>query len=246
MKQDMYEHMYQTDRQHWWFRAKREIVMALIASRLSSSQENKTIDFGCGCGMMLEVLSSYGEVTGADVSQTALDYCKKRFSGELRLMDLSAPCTPWAAYDLGIALDLLEHVDRDATAAQNLLSFLRPGGLCIITVPAYQALWSSHGVNCMHKRRYALKNLRALLRPACSDVAYLSYYNSLLFPLAAPIRIFSKFLPFDQASSMENTCPAPVLNAILYHIFSLEQKRICQGKTYPFGLSLIALARRPG
>lgn len=246
MKQEMYEHIYQTDRQHWWFRAKREIVMALIASRLSSSRDAKILDFGCGCGMMLEVLSSYGEVTGADVSQTALDYCKKRFSGELCLMDLSVPCTPWAAYDLGIALDLLEHIDRDATAAQNLLSFLRPGGLCIITVPAYQALWSSHDENCMHKRRYTKKSLRTLLVQAGFEIEYLSYYNCLLFPLAAPIRILSKLLPFDRSSSMENNCSNPVLNSILYHTFSLEQKRVCRGKTFPFGLSLIALARCPG
>ena len=116
---------------------------------------------------------------------------------------------------------------------------------CIITVPAYQWLWSSHDENCMHKRRYTKKSLWALMSQAGFEIEYLSYYNTLLFPLAALVRSLSKLMPFDRASSVENNSWNPVVNSILYHIFRLEKGRICHGRTFPFGLSLIALVKRP-
>lgn len=77
------------------------------------------------------------------------------------------------------------------------------------------------------------------------EIEYLSYYNTLLFPLAALVRSLSKLMPFDRASSVENNSWNPVVNSILYHIFRLEKGRICHGRTFPFGLSLIALVKRP-
>lgn len=245
MIREMYDNMYKTDRYHWWFRAKREIVMALAAPYLSSPPAKKIIDFGCGCGMMLEALSPYGEVTGADISPLALDFCRERFSGELRQADLSVPAEPWAAYDFGIALDILEHIEDDSTAAENLFRFTRPGGVCVVTVPAYQWLWSSHDENCMHKRRYSKKALERMLVRAGFQLAYLSYYNTLLFPPAALVRLLSKLVPFDRASSAENQFRDSRLNSVLYRIFRLEKGWICRGRAFPFGLSLIAVARRP-
>lgn len=90
MKDEMYEEMYRTDQFHWWFRAKREIVMGLAASCLSGSPGKKIIDFGCGRGMMLETMTPYGTVTGTDLSPLALAYCANRFTGELQRGPLGA------------------------------------------------------------------------------------------------------------------------------------------------------------
>ena len=245
MKHEMYDNMYQTDTYHWWFRGKREIVLGLAAPVLSMPGEKKIIDFGCGCGAMLRELTQYGTVTGTDFSQLALDYCRERFHGELRQIDLSVPVEPWVAYDFGVALDMLEHIEDDLTAAKNLCRFMRPGGTCIITVPAYQWLWSAHDENCMHKRRYDKSSLRELLVQAGFQVEYLSYYNTLLFPPAALVRLLSKLFRLDQASSMENGFRDSFLNQLLYRIFSLEKSWICKGKTFPFGLSLIAMVKQP-
>lgn len=245
MKHEMYENMYQTDTYHWWFRGKREIVLALAEPILSAPGEKKLIDFGCGCGAMLPELVKYGAVTGADFSQTALEYCKERFSGELRRIDLSAPVQPWASYDFGVALDVLEHIGEDSVAAKNLYDFMCPGGTCVITVPAYQWLWSAHDENCMHKRRYNKKTLNGLLVQAGFQVEYLSYYNTLLFPPAALVRLLSKLFRLDKGSSVENGFRDSLLNQILYRIFSMEKSWIRKERTFPFGLSLIAKVKRP-
>lgn len=74
----MYDNMYLTDTYHWWFRGKREIVLGLAEPVLSAAEKIKSIDFGCGCGMMLGELARYGEVAGADFSPRALEYCKEK------------------------------------------------------------------------------------------------------------------------------------------------------------------------
>lgn len=247
MKYEMYENMYLADTYHWWFRGKREIVLSLAEPVLSAVQESKSIDFGCGCGMMLRELMRYGEVSGADFSPLALEYCKEKLkdTGALHQIDLSVPVNPWDTYDFGVALDILEHIEDDFIAAQNLYRFIRPGGTVIITVPAYQWLWSAHDENCMHKRRYNRKMLQNLLTKSGFQIEYLSYYNTLLFPAAAAVRLLSKLFQLDRSSSLENSFRDTTLNRLLYHIFKLEQLWIRRGRTFPFGLSLIAVAKRP-
>ena len=244
MKQEMYENMHRTETYHWWFRTKRKIVLSLAKEYLSGAGEKTLIDFGCGCGAMLAELSQYGNTTGLDFSQTALDFCREQFDGELRQCDLSLPITPWDQFDFGVALDMLEHVEADDVAAKNIHRFLRPGGVCIITVPAYQWLWSYHDENCMHKRRYNKKSLNRLLDGAGFQVEYLSYYNTILFPPAALVRLLSKLFCQDQKSTVENGFHDSLLNQILYRIFSLEKGWISKRHHFPFGLSLIAYVKK--
>ncbi len=245
MQTEMYDSMYRIETGHWWFRGKRDIVLSLARPLLSRSENPKLIDFGCGCGAMLAALEQYGETTGVDTSEVALSYCRTRFGGELRRMDLSAPMTPWERYDLGVALDILEHIERDDLAAANIFALLREGGCCIVTVPAFQWLWTSHDVNCMHKRRYGKKQLTELLRGAGFRVRYISYYNFRLFLPAAAVRLLSRLLHIDRDSAAENHFRDSAVNGMLYRIFSGEKKAVSRGRRFPFGLSLIALAEKP-
>lgn len=86
MKQEMYDNMYLTDTYHWWFRGKREIVLGLAEPVLSAAEKIKSIDFGCGCGMMLGELARYGEVAGADFSHGRWNIAKKK-------MEMRGGCT---------------------------------------------------------------------------------------------------------------------------------------------------------
>lgn len=247
MKSDMYDNMYRTDSFHWWFRAKREIVLGLIDTfyEASPGKKTKVIDFGCGCGLMLNALSKYGEVFGADFSEQALEYCRTRFSGSLQQLDLSLPASHNENFDVGIALDILEHIAADKTAAENILGFLSPGGKCVITVPANQWMWSAHDENCMHIRRYNKSSLQELLSNAGFKIEYISYYNCLLFLPAAAVRVFSQLLHLDHNSAIENEFKDNIFNKVLYRIFSLEKKWICSYRHFPFGVSLIALVSKP-
>ena len=93
------------------------------------------------------------------------------------------------AYDLVAVLDVVEHIEDDVAALAAMKTLLKPGGKILIAVPAHQWLWSAHDVVNHHHRRYSKATLRAAITAAGLKPARLSYFNSLLFPLAAAARI---------------------------------------------------------
>lgn len=244
MKSYMYDSMYRQGLTHWWFRGKQEIVLGLLDSFYDPSQ-GSLIDFGCGCGAMLQALSRYGTVTGADFSEQALEYCRRHFNGELRRLDLSQPSDFSEQYQAGVALDILEHIQADQTAAENIYRALAPGGKCVITVPANQWMWSAHDENCMHVRRYNRETLQSLLLNAGFELEYISYYNFFLFLPIAAVRILAKLLHLDRDSSMETVTHDGWMNRLLYRIFRAERTWIQARRRFPFGVSLIALVSKP-
>lgn len=89
MLEYMYEKMYQQEKSHWWFRTKREIVLALIQDYLKNkSGEISLLDAGCGCGYMLECLSQFGKTYGCDFSELAVSYSARNNKCKLKQIDL--------------------------------------------------------------------------------------------------------------------------------------------------------------
>lgn len=144
-----------------------------------------------------------------------------------------------------MALDILEHIQADQTAAENIYRALAPGGKCVITVPANQWMWSAHDENCMHVRRYNRETLQSLLLNAGFELEYISYYNFFLFLPIAAVRILAKLLHLDRDSSMETVTHDGWMNRLLYRIFRAERTWIQARRRFPFGVSLIALVSKP-
>lgn len=245
MNENMYAQMYDVEKTHWWFRAKRDIVLGIVKS-FFLPQSSQIIDFGCGTGIMLESLSAYGNVTGVDFSPIALEFCKKRFNGPLLRHDLAVKLPVLDKFDVGVALDVLEHVDDDLEALKNMKNTLNIGGRLIVTVPALMFLWTAHDENLMHRRRYSARELSKLIHAAGLEIEYLSYYNFCLFPAVALLRLIFKLLNINQDSAMENKQRGRITNALLYRIFKSESFFIRKKIKLPFGISLIAVLRRAG
>jgi len=111
-----------------------------------------------------------------------------------------------------------------------------------VTVPAYQFLWGPHDVVNHHKRRYTRAGLRRVLYAAGFELRMLSYFNTILFP-AALVAWVGERLAGVRADPRPHV-PPPPLNTLLTTVFAME-KYLLRGITLPYGLSLIALARRP-
>ncbi len=248
MDKALYEEMYQLEQRHWWFAAKRRIVLSLLESYLPRSQSEdlpRVADIGCGCGMMLRDLLDNGyDAFGIDASEVAREFCRQRgvevVAGELPGgMDV-AP----ASMDAVLMLDVLEHIDDDAAAFGEAANLVRPGGIVICTVPAYQWLWTPRDEFHHHKRRYNRGQLRTVLCAAENvGVEQLSYMNSLLFPLACVSRMAEKLIRRkDNATDL--TVPALGLNRALQAIFQSERRRLSRGRGFPFGLSLVGVVRK--
>ncbi|GAA3885139.1 hypothetical protein GCM10022276_00070 [Sphingomonas limnosediminicola] len=102
-------------------------------------------------------------------------------------------------------------------------------------------MWSAHDVAHHHHRRYSKLRLAELFERTGYAVELNSYFNSVLFPLIAASRLIGKLRRQDSA---DDAMPSELLNTMLEAVFGLEAGLI--GRIpMPFGVSLVAVARRP-
>ena len=148
------------DEHHWWYRGRRRVIRAEL-DRLPLPAGAHVLDAGCGSGRTLVELVRYGgEVSGIELDTDAAELARRRGLGEVQVGRLEE--LPWddATFDLITCLDVIEHVPDDVAALVELRRVARPGGWLLVTVPAYQALWSHHDEANHHYRRYS--------RPRCA------------------------------------------------------------------------------
>lgn len=240
MHPEAYAEMHAIEENHWWFKARREILKNQI-TLLNLKKNSHILEIGCGTGGNLKMLSTFGSVTAVEMNDLARQLAINSNPSIKTIYPGSLPSDiPFinTKFDLICLFDVLEHIREDQESLIKLSDFLKPNGKIILTVPAYQWLWSSHDEFHHHHRRYTKKEIKKLLATSKLHSIKISYFNSLLFPIAALVRIFQK-LKLSSTSRHEKI-PATYINYILRAIFSLE--RILLKRTaLPFGLSLLAV-----
>ena len=232
------------DEHHWWYRGRRRIIRAEL-DRLPLPAHARVLDAGCGSGRTLQELADYGEPSGIELNAEAAQLARGRNHGEVlvgRLEEL-----PWQdeTFDLITCLDVIEHVPDDVTALQELRRVCRAGGWLLVTVPAYQALWSLHDEANHHYRRYSRAVLRGAAIAAGWRVERLSSFNSLLLAPAAAVRLTQRRLGTHNGYTNDLALGPAWLNDALERPLALEAGWLGRGRTLPMGLSLLALLRRP-
>ncbi len=135
-------------------------------------------------------------------------------------------------------LDVVEHIEDDVAALAAMKSCLKPGGKILIAVPAHQWMWSAHDVVNHHHRRYSKGTLVSAIEKAGLKPRKLTYFNSLLFPLAAAARIAGRLTGRDDSD--DSPPPAP-LNKAFEAIFRLERHLVGRAPMTP-GVSIVTLA----
>lgn len=239
MERVVYDRMAELDQIHWWYRARREILADLIARRIAPPKDARILEVGCGTGHNLEMLKRFGRVEGIEVDPAARQLASLRLGQPI--MDAPLPTlagVPDRAYDMVAILDVIEHIDEDVQGMRALAGKMKPGAKMLITVPAFPWMWSAHDVVNHHKRRYTRKTLRALVEDAGLKLEMMSWFNSLLFPLAATARLAGRLT--GKEDSDDALPPAP-LNKALEWMFGLE--RYALGRLpFPPGVSLVAIA----
>lgn len=246
MKAEMYTLHEAHEQTHWWFAARRRIVLHLIRRELAMQNRTeplRVLDVGCGAGAMLSYLQEFGSVCGVDPSPLAVEYAAGKGTAPVLRGGLprDLPFSRGERFDLITLLDVLEHVEEDEQSLAALRTLLHPGGSLVITVPAYQFLWSSHDVVNEHCRRYTRTQLAALLQSAGFHVRTISYYNTFLFPPVAAVRMARRAFSGTAGDGDLGVVPRP-LNVLLREVFALERHLV--GRIpLPAGVSLIALAR---
>lgn len=227
---------------HWWFIGRRAILDAVLRRRLGSGRDEslRILDVGCGTGPNLEALDRFGAVIGADVEPVAARVAQSR-GWDVEVVSGSA--LPFEDGEFGVVtlLDVAEHVASDVGLFEELKRVMAPGGLCLVTVPAYQWMWGSQDVAARHVRRYTRPRLVATLEQAGFTVRTASYFNTLLFLPIAAVRVLRRAFRVESSESDFGLTPMGPINRLLAWTFSLEA-RILPRTSLPFGVSIMALA----
>jgi SAM-dependent methyltransferase len=238
-----YQILYDTEATHWWLAARRNIVLDWIRRRYVNRVDLHILDAGCGTGLMLQELAPYGTVEGVDISDEALQFCRKRGLENVRHADVKE--LPFGAeeFDIVTALDVLEHLDDDGAGLREFRRVLKPGGRVFIFAPAHRWLWSLQDEVSHHKRRYVSRTLRDAVTGAGLEVERQTYVSTFLLPVIYLGRQWLKVrMRFHEYDTENNLHPA-WSNRILRNIFESEIP-ILHHMNMPFGASLLCVARK--
>lgn len=229
---------------HWWFRGRRAVLGAVLERWLPPGR-HRILDVGSGTGAMPEMLTRFGEVVGVEPSPLAAEVARERLGQrvDLRQGEVPGALRPGERFDVLTLFDVLEHLDDPVATLTSLRRFLEPGATVLVTVPAYEFLWTSHDDLSQHRRRYRRGQLLAHVRGAGLEPVHSAYYNSVLFLPAAATRLARKAFTRDEAAN-DLELPTGPFNRVLELLFSSE-KAVVPRLSPPFGLSLLCVAMSP-
>ena len=249
MEPAFYKEMFESEDWDWWHVGRRRVLARVLDRGLRAAGLPRTgasvLDVGCGTGGTTAYLTRGHRVTGCELEQQALRFCRRR--GIERLVRASVERLPFRdeCFDAALCLDVLEHHEDDVAVASEARRVLKPGGLLLATVPCFQFLWGPHDVLSHHLRRYSLRAFRDVMRRAGFAILRAGYFDTVLFPAAAAVQLARRVLrgsrPVRPASDLPHSMPR-ALNALLRGAFSAEAHVV--GRVgLPFGISAFALGQ---
>lgn len=248
MNKQFYHEYYEIEENHWWFIGRRTIIFKMLDGYLTQQpdrQQRSVLDVGCGTGLNLQYLSHFGQAQGIDIAEEAIQYCNERGIQNVQQIESQLPL-PFKdnSFDLITLLDVLEHIDDDQSTLNELYRILKPNGTFLITVPAYRFLWGTQDEVNYHKRRYTASEIEAVLAKAGFTLHRLSYFNTLLFPVIAGIRLMRNVLPKPSELKSDNSMTKPgLINTLLAKFFASEMM-LLKYCNLPFGVSIIGIASK--
>jgi SAM-dependent methyltransferase len=233
---------HRAENRHWWYQGRRRVLERAI-ERLRLPMQASILDAGCGSGRNMVDLARHGTVTGVELSDTSVALARERDVGEV--LEGSVMDMPFDddSFDLAVSLDVIEHLEDDVGALAELRRVTKPGGALLVTVPAYQWLWSGHDEINHHHRRYNRRTLLAAAQSGGWHCESSAHFNSLLLPVAVLLRALERFNPTTTKSSLDLWVPPAPLNWALRQPLNLEAAVIGHGRSIPAGLSLLAVFR---
>ena len=225
---------------HWYYASKYKAVNRLIATL----QPSAILDVGAGGGLSRKLLktTSAKEAWCVDIGYAYdfEDFEKDKPIHFCRAVD-NIPA------DLVLLMDVLEHVEDDLALLQSYVNKVPHGATFLISVPAFQFLWSEHDIFLEHKRRYSLKEMEKVVKQAGLKVEKGAYYFAAVFPIATILRLADNFkrhffkkkeiAPHSQLSPHH-----PITNNFLACLSSAELPFFLHNRL--FGLTVFVLAKK--
>jgi SAM-dependent methyltransferase len=222
---------------HWWWRARESYVISQLRTLLDDRPDRNILDVGCGDGLMFEALSTFGYVEGVEVDATIV-----------------SPTGPWASrisvqpfddsfddgrrFGLILMLDSLEHMTEPERSLRQAVALLDDDGVVVVTVPAFNALWTGHDEINAHVQRFSRASLGDLADRAGGRMTRSHYFFQWLTVAKVGVRVKETLL--RQYGGRQPGMPPKWANSALIRISRLEQQTVSR-LPLPFGSSLFAV-----
>jgi len=241
MDQQIYTLHRENEKEHWWYKGRRMIISSILGQFLKNKDNLKILDFGAGSGTNTSMLANYGDVYVYEKDKNVQNYLKNKFKNESNIFILEE-INKDIKYDLIIATDVIEHIENDEKIIGFLSNILKINGNILLTVPAYNFLFTERDKVLGHFRRYTKRGLRNLTGKYFETIK-LTYYNFFLFFLSLFLFVLIKIFKVKSFITSPEKTPNTILNNIFFYIFSSE-KFFLNYINFPFGNSIIYFARK--
>lgn len=240
MRETAYREHFRVEDRHWWFRGRWAVIEAML-SRVPLPRSPKILDAGCGTGGNLQRYAELGRAEGVEPSAEAVEFCKER-GFDVQQAGLEDLPYEEDRFDLIAASDVLEHIAAEREALRELWRVAAPGGVLLLTVPAYMWMWTEEDVNLHHHRRYTRPRLEAAVESCGWETRISTYFNTLLLP---PIALARK-LPRRTGDQGDLERTPQWMDGPLSLPMRLEARLIRSGISLPAGVSVGIICRKPG
>jgi SAM-dependent methyltransferase len=248
MNEREYRLMFDAEESHWWYVSLHNLITGIVEQEARKGAL-QVLDAGCGTGRLCQLLQGFGEVSGCDISATALDLCRERGLDRLFQADLNSAELRSRYYGVITSIDVLYHlaIEDDSRVVQKFHDALRPGGVLILNLVAHEFLRSAHDTAVHTRKRYCRDDVVKMLENNGFVVEKATYRLGILFLPLVVHRLCRRFAnrgktPETVASDVRPI--PPVLNSILLFLANCENRLLARW-SIPFGTSVFAVARRP-
>lgn len=225
----------------WYYRALHGHILRSLAGL--PLENVRMLDAGCGTGGLLRRVRGARprwNLTGLDYSPDACALTRERTDAEVVHGSIMALPFGDGQFDAVVSCDVLCQVMDPGQAVREFARVLKPGGRLVLTMPAYQWMYSYHDREVGNLRRYTRGEMRALVEPAGLRVARDTYWNLLPFPLVVVRR---KLLPPGRPGSDVAPFPAPV-EAMFRALMTMEGAWLDEGGSMAAGNSVLTVAEK--
>jgi len=241
MRKDLYKELFEVENKHWWHDHKRKLIHQMINK---FAEKGKVLDIGAGTGKILSELKIKDwEIEGIDGEKEAVKWSQKR-GIKIQQADIEKKLGfNKNSFELILVLDVIEHLNNDRQVLKEINRVLKPRGIAIITVPAYQWLFNYWDKMLGHKRRYSRKSLKNIINLDMFKIEHLGYSSMFIFPVAIAVRLVKKLTGKIKTSDFQTT-PLAFISVPIIKFLNYIERMLLSAISLPFGLSVICVIRK--
>ena len=253
--------LYRMQQGHFWYLGRQRFIRHAVkkfAGPLCAQRNSllRAIDLGGGCGGFAAFLKKscpqyFSEIAMADSSPEALNFASKCVDSSISRYQIDLFHLEWnKRWDVAFLLDVLEHLDDDVTALRETARAVTPGGLILVTMPAFHFFFSHNEVMAHHRRRYTTASMRSLAERAGVKLLDARYFNFFLSPLVYLARMRPPKIDLNDRDAvnkyMDDTHRTPIkpVNELLKIAFNMETP-LGHLLPFPWGTSVLGVLQVP-